>query len=222
MSESQQQGGSAGTDEAGPGGDVRARLRHLDRATLPMYVASFTRPFLVLLVIPAVLTVVRGLVSRFALGGSMSDAVRAGIGTGALRGVTIVVGVFFAVNFLVWFPWAIGTFARFGQTLEPAHEPRVMVVGGPYRLCRSPMIFGVYCGLAAETLLLNWWLGVFFVLFVVWMSASHLRQNEEPTMGRIFGDAWRTYRAETPALLPRLTRYRRFDPERDLVFPTAD
>lgn len=199
--------------------DVQSQLAQLERATLPMHLASYTRPVFVLIVIPLAFTFASLAIDGFLQSLGLGGGVHPGFGAGWLRAATVVVGLFFAVNCLVWFIWSVATFARFGQTLEPAHEPKVMIVGGPYRLARSPMIFGVYCGLAAETLLLNQCVAPWLVVFIVWMTFSHLRTNEAPTMAKQFGAAWHEYRATTPAFIPRVWRYRRFNLATDLHFP---
>ena len=81
-----------------------------------------------------------------------------------------------------------------------------LVTSGPFRLCRHPLyaawLLGALPGLAfllrSWIALGGWLLG--FVLF-----AAFIRSEERP-LERRFGDAYRTYRRRTGALLPRLFR----------------
>jgi len=99
----------------------------------------------------------------------------------------------------------IRLFDRVGRgTLAPWSPTRRLVVVGPYRWVRNPMISGVLLVLAGETLLfgsgaLGAWLALFFVvntLYFVW--------SEEPGLERRFGDEYRRYRSHVPRWVPRL------------------
>lgn len=74
---------------------------------------------------------------------------------------------------------------------------------GPFRLVRHPM-YAAWISLIAPgvVLILNSW------IFVVWLVAVHilfhwLVLREEATMGRLFGDTYRTYASQTGRFLPR-------------------
>ena len=78
-------------------------------------------------------------------------------------------------------------------TPAPFDPPRRLVIRGPYRLLRNPMYLGA--GLWMTGLAMFYqspWLVVYAVVF---MATSHVfvRFYEEPTLGRLFGDAYREY-----------------------------
>jgi protein-S-isoprenylcysteine O-methyltransferase Ste14 len=96
-------------------------------------------------------------------------------------------------------------FARIGRgTLAPWDPTTRLVVEGPYRRVRNPMISGVVFALFGEALafwstsLLLWALSVFLV------NAVYLPLVEEPGLVRRFGAQYERYRAHVPRWLPRL------------------
>jgi protein-S-isoprenylcysteine O-methyltransferase Ste14 len=103
-------------------------------------------------------------------------------------------------------------FATVGQgTLAPWDPTSRLVVRGPYRHVRNPMISGVLCLLLGEAALLGSaplliWFGAFFAV-----NAIYLPLVEEPGLVRRFGRDYETYRAEVPRWIPRL---RPWDPGR--------
>jgi protein-S-isoprenylcysteine O-methyltransferase Ste14 len=81
--------------------------------------------------------------------------------------------------------------------------PARLVVEGPYRHVRNPMITAVGCLLAGEAVLLGspplaFWLGAFALV-----NALYLPLVEEPGLARRFGAQYEAYRANVPRWLPR-------------------
>jgi protein-S-isoprenylcysteine O-methyltransferase Ste14 len=105
----------------------------------------------------------------------------------------------------------VALFARVGRgTLAPWDPTSRLVVRGPYRHVRNPMISGVLCFLLGEAALLGSppllaWAGVFFAV-----NAVYLPLMEEPGLSRRFGEEYETYRANVPRWVPRL---RPWDPD---------
>ena len=100
----------------------------------------------------------------------------------------------------------IRLFATRGEgTLAPWDPPRKLVVEGPYRHVRNPMISGVWFLLAGEALILGSvgiaiWLAAFAAANMVYMPLV-----EEPGLERRFGDDYRAYKRAVPAWIPRVT-----------------
>lgn len=107
---------------------------------------------------------------------------------------------------LALFTWCVSLFARVGQgTLAPWDPTQRLVAVGPYRHVRNPMITGVAAMLAGETLFFgSWalalWAAVFAAINHVWFVLV-----EEPGLERRFGDSYRTYKANVPRWIPRVT-----------------
>ena len=100
-------------------------------------------------------------------------------------------------------------FLRVGEgTPAPWDPPRKLVVEGPYRHVRNPMISSVVAGLASEGLLFNsvWllgWAAVFMLLNFIYM-----RVFEEPGLVDRFGEEYEEYRRHVPRWVPRLKPWR--------------
>jgi protein-S-isoprenylcysteine O-methyltransferase Ste14 len=112
-----------------------------------------------------------------------------------------------ALGFALWL-WTVRLFARIGKgTLAPWDPPRRLVVEGPYRHVRNPMIAAVLAVLAGEAALfgslpLLIWFGLFFAANVVGFQIY-----EEPGLERRFGEEYRTYKRNVPRWLPRRTSW---------------
>jgi protein-S-isoprenylcysteine O-methyltransferase Ste14 len=101
--------------------------------------------------------------------------------------------------------WTVSLFAAGGRgTLAPWDPTTRLVVSGPYRHVRNPMISGVLCVLLGEAALLGSLplLAWFAVVFAV--NAVYFPLVEEPGLERRFGAAYDEYRANVPRWLPRL------------------
>jgi len=108
-----------------------------------------------------------------------------------------------AAGFALWL-WTVRLFARIGEgTLAPWDPTRRLVVRGPYRHARNPMIAAVLAVLAGEAALfgsvpLAIWCAAFFALNHVGFLIY-----EEPGLERRFGDEYRAYKRSVPRWLPR-------------------
>ena len=107
-----------------------------------------------------------------------------------------------AAGFALWV-WTVRLLARIGKgTLAPWDPTERLVVAGPYRYVRNPMITAVLTVLIGEALLFgSWaiagWAAVFFALNWPWFVL-----HEEPGLERRFGDEYRAYRRSVPRWIP--------------------
>ena len=101
--------------------------------------------------------------------------------------------------------WTVRIFITFGQgTPAPWDPPQKLVVRGPYRYVRNPMITGVLLFLMMEAFLLRSWpITVWLVVFLV-ANMIYFPLSEEKGLERRFGDAYRQYSAHVPRWIPRL------------------
>jgi protein-S-isoprenylcysteine O-methyltransferase Ste14 len=118
----------------------------------------------------------------------------------------VLVGVaLIAAGFALWV-WTVRLLMRIGKgTLAPWDPTRRLVVDGPYRRVRNPMITAVLAVLLGEAALsgspglLIWcalFLGINWAYFVLY---------EEPGLERRFGEQYRAYRRNVPRWIPRRT-----------------
>ncbi len=114
---------------------------------------------------------------------------------------------------LVLVVWTVSLFATVGHgTLAPWDPTSRLVIRGPYRHVRNPMISGVLCILLGEAALfgslplLLWFAAVFAV------NAAYMPLVEEPGLRRRFGEDYELYQAHVPRWLPRV---RAWDPNQE-------
>lgn len=119
-------------------------------------------------------------------------------------------GVMIVVGLGLWI-WTVGLFHRVGRgTLGVGKlmgEPVHLVVHGPYRQVRNPMITGVVCILLGEAAFtgsggLLVWAATFFVVL-----AGFIRFWEEPHLEKRYGSEYVEYRRNVPAWIPRLSAW---------------
>lgn len=123
---------------------------------------------------------------------------------GVLAALPVLLGLtLIAAGFALWF-WTVRLFAHFGEgTLAPWDPTRHLVVEGPYRHVRNPMISAVIAVLAGEAALfgsvpLAVWCALFFAINYV---GFHI--YEEPDLERRFGDEYPAYKRNVPRWVPR-------------------
>jgi protein-S-isoprenylcysteine O-methyltransferase Ste14 len=122
------------------------------------------------------------------------------------------VGVLLIAGGLALMVWTIVLFDRIGKgTLgvgpvlgEPVH----LVVRGPYRHVRNPMITGVVCVLLGEAAATasGWLLGWFAIFFA--LMAIVIRFWEEPHLVQRYGAEYTEYRRNVPRWVPRISPWR--------------
>lgn len=163
---------------------------------------TLLRHLAAILALPFVVTVI---VPRWILAAN-GGASLCGGSCGLLDLVRIAAGCVLLLAGLGLGAWCVVLFARVGRgTLAPWDPTQRLVVVGPYRHVRNPMITGVLTILLGESLvfgsmpLLAWAIG-FWVLNTVYFIAS-----EEPGLERRFGDDYREYRAHVSRWIPRRT-----------------
>ncbi|HSE65903.1 MAG TPA: isoprenylcysteine carboxylmethyltransferase family protein [Gemmatimonadales bacterium] len=107
---------------------------------------------------------------------------------------------------ILLFSASLRRFATEGRgTLAPWDPPRHLVVRGPYRYVRNPMISGVLLVLIGESLLLLSRPHAMWALIFLVINAIYIPLVEEPMLVERFGDSYREYCRHVPRLLPRWT-----------------
>jgi protein-S-isoprenylcysteine O-methyltransferase Ste14 len=152
-----------------------------------------------ILALPFVATVVIPAIILAAGGGSAWDL------SGAARAATIAAGTLLICGGLALFVSTVRLFATVGRgTLAPWDPPRELVIRGPYRYLRHPMITGVSLTLAGEALVFaSTAIAIELALFVA-VNLVYLPLVEEPALVRRFGSDYERYMDEVGRWLPRL------------------
>jgi protein-S-isoprenylcysteine O-methyltransferase Ste14 len=124
----------------------------------------------------------------------------------ALAWLPLLVGALLIGAGLVLVYRTISLFARFGDgTLAPWDPTQRLVIRGPYRYVRNPMISGVLAVLLGEVVLLGSlplavWFAVFLTVNAVWFPLV-----EEPGLRHRFGREYEAYARAVPRWIPRRT-----------------
>jgi protein-S-isoprenylcysteine O-methyltransferase Ste14 len=116
--------------------------------------------------------------------------------------VCLGVGLALFVTSLRWF-------ATVGRgTLAPWDPPRRLVVSGPYRSVRNPMISGVLFVVFGAALVMRSAPHAVWALTFLAINLVYIPLWEEPELERRFGDAYRRYRQHVPRFVPRRRPWR--------------
>lgn len=104
------------------------------------------------------------------------------------------------------FVTTVALFAKRGKgTLAPWDPPATLVVRGPYRFVRNPMISGVVLILLAESLFLRSMPHLMWTVMFLSFNLIYIPALEEPQLEERFGEAYRVYKRNVPRFLPRLS-----------------
>ena len=116
-------------------------------------------------------------------------------------GFFLVVGLFLMIRTILLFS------IRGKGTLAPWDPPKKLVVKGPYRFVRNPMLVGVNflllslgCLLRNENILL--WMMIF-----TFFNTIYFIKKEEPDLEKRFGEDYVEYKKNVPRWIPRLTAW---------------
>ena len=120
-----------------------------------------------------------------------------------------VAGSLIGLSGLSLFLYTVFLFRTIGRgTLAPWTPTQKLVVIGPYRYCRNPMISSVFFILIGETLFFQsldflQWSILFFIINTVYFILK-----EEPDLEKRFGDEYRVYKEKVPRWIPNVRPYK--------------
>jgi protein-S-isoprenylcysteine O-methyltransferase Ste14 len=112
-----------------------------------------------------------------------------------LSGVLLVAA---GLLFACWARYVLGRNWSGVVTVKQDHE---LIRSGPYRYVRHPIYTGLLLAFVGTALARDEWRGVLAV-FIVYVALWRKYRLEERWMTEQFGDAYRRFRDEVPALLP--------------------
>jgi protein-S-isoprenylcysteine O-methyltransferase Ste14 len=102
------------------------------------------------------------------------------------------------------FALTMALFIRKGNgTLAPWTPTQHLIISGPYRYCRNPMISGVFFILLGEALLLRSSPILIEAVFVFVVNTLYFILIEEPGLLERFGEEYREYKRRVPRWLPK-------------------
>jgi protein-S-isoprenylcysteine O-methyltransferase Ste14 len=119
--------------------------------------------------------------------------------------VSLIAGACALLVGVALFAASLRRFAGEGEgTLAPWDPPRRLVVTGPYRFVRNPMISGVLFLLLGEASVLRSAPHLSWALIFLAINAVYIPLAEEPMLRTRFGAAYDEYCRNVPRLVPRL------------------
>jgi protein-S-isoprenylcysteine O-methyltransferase Ste14 len=122
-----------------------------------------------------------------------------------LADITLWIGLAAGCLGLALAVWTSTLFTRHGSgTPAPWNPPSRLVVRGPYRHVRNPMIIGAVLILVSEALILRSLPVALWTLIFLVANAVYFPLSEERRLEARFGDSYRAYKANVPRWLPRL------------------
>jgi protein-S-isoprenylcysteine O-methyltransferase Ste14 len=121
--------------------------------------------------------------------------------------ILVLAAVLLGVGLLL-FVMTVSLFVRIGRgTLAPWNPPQHLVVVGPYRHVRNPMISGVLFVLLAEAVFFGSLPVLAWFAFGFALNAVYIPLIEEPGLEKRFGEEYIRYKQHVPRWIPRLTPY---------------
>ncbi|MDR2737920.1 MAG: isoprenylcysteine carboxylmethyltransferase family protein [Puniceicoccales bacterium] len=115
----------------------------------------------------------------------------------------VVIGLLLAISTTVLFH-SLGM-----GTAAPWDPPAVLVVAGPYRYVRNPMISGVFSMLIGEVLISRSpYIAVWFLIFLA-AKMVYIPLIEEKHLRKTFGENYAEYEKNVPRWIPRLTSWKK-------------
>ena len=151
-------------------------------------------PGVVTLVIPAVIVRSTG-----------DMAVGWGLG-GPAALLPFVLGALLVAAGLAMWARTVLLFASYGEgTLAPWEPTQKLVVRGPYRYVRNPMITAVIAILFGEAALYGSFALLAWALAFCGLNLTYIPYVEERALEERFGDSYREYRRNVPRWIPRRT-----------------
>lgn len=118
--------------------------------------------------------------------------------------IQIIFGIILFIFGLFLAIWTMILFNTIGKgTLAPWAAPKHLVVEGPFKIVRNPMITGVLNILTAEALILNsinlfYWMIIFFIV-----NCIYFKLFEEKQLENKFGREYWEYKQKVPMWIPK-------------------
>jgi protein-S-isoprenylcysteine O-methyltransferase Ste14 len=117
----------------------------------------------------------------------------------------LVIGCLFILVGGFYGMWSIGSqlFLAKGTPL-PVMATQKLLVTGPFKQCRNPMVFGTILIYLGMSILIGSISSILCVTFFSVLLLIYVKLIEEKELEARFGEEYRVYKASTPFLIPRI------------------
>ena len=127
--------------------------------------------------------------------------------------IVSTVGAIFVLIGAVFMVWSNIDMVKIGRgcptdgfNIALGERTKKLIVSGPYRYTRNPMLFGTFVFYFGLALLFNSYsalvVPIIFILYMVW----HVKKFEEPRLYNDFKDEYIRYKNTTPLLFPKFKK----------------
>ena len=124
--------------------------------------------------------------------------------------IVSIVGVIFVLIGAVFMVWSNIDMVKIGRgcptdgfNIALGERTKKLIVQGPYKYTRNPMLFGTFVFYVGLALLFNSYsaliVPIVFISYMVW----HVKKFEEPRLYNDFKDEYVEYKKRTPLLFPK-------------------
>lgn len=111
------------------------------------------------------------------------------------------IGAILVAAGLLFSCWARYVLGRNWSGIVTVKEDHELIRTGPYRFVRHPIYTGLLLAFVGSAVARDQWRGILAVV-IVYLALWRKYRLEERWMEQTFGDAYRRFREETPALIP--------------------
>lgn len=127
--------------------------------------------------------------------------------------IVSTVGVIFVLIGAVFMVWSNIDMVKIGRgcptdgfNIALGERTKRLIVQGPYKYTRNPMLFGTFVFYVGLALLFNSYsaliVPIVFISYMVW----HVKKFEEPRLYNDFKDEYVEYKKRTPLLFPKFRK----------------
>lgn len=122
---------------------------------------------------------------------------------GLLFSMVLILGVVFTLCGLLLLVLTVKLFITVGKgTLAPWDPPKKLVIDGPYRFTRNPMISAVVFVLCGEMIILGSLAVLLWLLLFTATNILYISYREEPGLEKKFGKEYIDYKNRVPRIFP--------------------
>lgn len=118
--------------------------------------------------------------------------------------VAITIGLSMLIGGLAFRIWSIRTLGKFFTATVQRVEGHRVIEHGPYAIVRHPSYLGAYVAMLGSAVLLEAYFSVVLGAVAIWLVYQYRIRFEEQLLVREFGEEYRRFMADKPALIPAI------------------
>ncbi len=114
----------------------------------------------------------------------------------------VAIGLSMLIGGLAFRIWSIRTLGKFFTATVQRVEGHRVIKHGPYAIVRHPSYLGAYVAMLGSAVLLEAYFSVVIGAVAIWLVYQYRIRFEEQLLVREFGEEYRQFMADAPALIP--------------------